>query len=108
MAQFDVHRAPGRASGATPFVVVLQSALFDHLRTRLVAPLVDSAAAAAAGYPRRTPRFRVAGQEVTLDVLQTAAIPRAALGPVVGSLADDNDATRIVAAVDEAISRAHG
>ncbi len=54
------------------------------------------------------PRFTVAGRPVILDILQTTAIPRGALGPLVGSPADDNSATRIVAAVDEAISRAHG
>ncbi|MGG5888159.1 hypothetical protein ACLF3G_13565 [Falsiroseomonas sp. HC035] len=42
------------------------------------------------------------------DILPTAAIPRSAVGHIVGSLADDNDATRIAAAVDEALSRAHG
>jgi hypothetical protein len=105
MPQFDVHRTRSRT---VPFVVVLQSAAFDHLRTRLVAPLIDSADAAAAGYPTRTPRFTIAGRDLTLDILQTTAIPRGALGPIVGSLADDNSATRIVAAVDEAISRVHG
>ena len=64
-----------------PFAVVLQSAAFDHLRTRLVAPLIDSADAAAAGYPTRTPRFTSAGRELTLDILQATAIPRGALLP---------------------------
>lgn len=91
-----------------PFAVVLQSAAFDHLRTRSVALLIDSADAAAAGYPTRTPRFTLAGRDLTLDILQATAFPRDAPGPLVGSLADDNSATRIVAAVDEAISRVHG
>lgn len=64
-----------------PFAVVLQSAALGHLRTRLVAPLIDSADAAAAGYPTRTPRFTLAGRDLTLDILQATAIPRGALLP---------------------------
>ncbi len=108
MAQFDVHRTPGRAAAGIPFVVVVQSRSYDHLRTRLVAPLIASAEARLAGYPPSTPRFEVAGQSVTLDILQMQAIPRERLGPAIGTLADDNDATRIIRALDDAVSRAYG
>jgi len=108
MAQFDVHQNIGRGRAAISYVVVLQSRAHDHVPTRLVAPLLDGAASAPLRPPATLPRFTVADRPVILDILQTTAIPRGALGPLAGSLADDNSATRIVAALDEAISRAHG
>jgi len=40
MAQFDVHRNLGKNHDAIPFVVIVQSALFDSYRRRVVVPLV--------------------------------------------------------------------
>lgn len=40
MAQFDVHRNKGALRDSIPFVVVVQSAQFDHYRRRVVVPLV--------------------------------------------------------------------
>ena len=40
MAQFDVHRNVGKQREAIPFVVVVQSSLFDTYRRRVVVPLV--------------------------------------------------------------------
>ena len=50
MAQFDVHRNIGKQRHAIPYVVVVQSSLFDTYRRRVVIPLVrrsnlDSSAA---------------------------------------------------------------
>ena len=39
MAQFDVHRNPGKQREAIPFVVVVQSSLYDGYRRRVVIPL---------------------------------------------------------------------
>ena len=41
MAQFDVHRNPGKNRDAIPFVVLVQSSLFDSYRRRVVVPLVE-------------------------------------------------------------------
>jgi hypothetical protein len=41
MTQFDVYRNPGRHRDSIPFVVVVQSSLYDDYRRRVVVPLVD-------------------------------------------------------------------
>jgi toxin CcdB len=108
MAQFDVHRNPGRNRAAIPFVVVVQSASFDHAATRLVAPLVVSGADEPWRYPARLPRFMIEGQTLALDPLLLQAVPRAALGPVVASLANEDDAFAIITAIDQVLSRTGG
>ena len=40
MTQFDVHRNTGKQKEAIPYVVVVQSSLYDGYRRRVVAPLV--------------------------------------------------------------------
>jgi hypothetical protein len=40
MAQFDVHRNDGPNRDAIPYVVIVQSSLFDEYRRRVVVPLV--------------------------------------------------------------------
>ncbi len=40
MPQFDVHLNPGPQQGTVPMVVVIQTALFDGYRRRVVVPLV--------------------------------------------------------------------
>jgi toxin CcdB len=40
MAQFDVHRNKGARKDTIPFVVTVQSSLFDDYRRRVVVPLV--------------------------------------------------------------------
>lgn len=40
MAQFDVHRNTGRLRATIPYVVLVQSALYDRYKRRLVVPLV--------------------------------------------------------------------
>jgi toxin CcdB len=106
MAQFDVHRNPGRTRTGLPYLVVVQSLRFaDHPR-RLVAPL-----GLVGGRPRletidHSPVFLVEGRQVALDPLQLQAVPREALGPAIASLAQDSD--RIIKAIDAVITRAWG
>ena len=105
MAQFDVHRNLGARRADTPFVVVVQSRLFDDSARRVVIPLLNKAAAP----PRQTslnPIFEMEGIEVVLHPLQIVSVPLQQLGPKVGSLASHGD--RIVAALDLVISRAWG
>jgi toxin CcdB len=44
MAQFDVFRNNGPLKASIPFVVVVQSGLFDRYRRRVVVPLVRRSA----------------------------------------------------------------
>jgi toxin CcdB len=54
MPQFDVHLNPGPQRGAVPLVVLVQSALFDGYRRRVVVPLVLRSALPAGGaWPAR-------------------------------------------------------
>ncbi len=50
------------------------------------------------------PHFVVEGKEVAFDALQITNLPRGALGPSVGSLAEEDD--RVVRALDILLSRA--
>ena len=40
MAQFDVHRNVGKQREVIPYVVIVQSSLFESYRRRVVIPLV--------------------------------------------------------------------
>ena len=106
MAQFDVHATTGRNSVGTPFVVVVQSARYDARASRVVIPLVV--------LPPRAldqdlvPSFRIAGRDVHLNPLGILTVPIAALGRLVGSLADDASSNAIIKAIDTMITRAYG
>jgi toxin CcdB len=104
MAQFDVHRNPGRHADSAPFVVVVQSSQFDGYRRRVVAPLVRSSEMGRIAYPAFNPTFSVNGIAVALDPLDMVAVPLEKLGPPVDSLADHGQA--IINALDELFSRA--
>ncbi|MBP0465072.1 CcdB family protein [Roseomonas sp. PWR1] len=108
MAQFDVHRNPGRLKDAIPFVVIVQSRRFDAHARRLVAPLLAADAAGADRYPDLAPRFTIEGRGVVLDPLQLQTVPREVLGPRVASLAADAHAARIIAAIDAVLSTSAG
>ena len=108
MAQFDVHRSPARGHPAVPFVVVLQSAWFEAAPDRPVAPLLLAEAVADLRPPPHVPRFQLAGCPLLLDPQQCRPVPKRLLGPAVASLAADGDASRIIAAFDEVLSRVHG
>jgi toxin CcdB len=109
MSQFDVHRNAGRHAALIPFVVVVQSAVFDERRRRVVVPLVASDLAqqqVSLPASRVTPEFFVEGRKVILNPLEIVSVPLDALGPCVASLANEGEA--IVAALDEVFSRAWG
>ena len=72
--QFDVHRNPVPAArGAYPYVVVLQSALADAGRRRVVAPLVPRHALALESN-RLLPVLQVQGKEYAVLVPSLAAV----------------------------------
>lgn len=107
MAQFDVHRNIGKQREAIPYVVVVQSSLFDGYRRRVVIPLVrrsslDNAAALAAS--SLNPVFMVEGIEVMLHPLEIVSVAIEQLGEKVATLAQEGD--RITGAMDELLTRA--
>jgi toxin CcdB len=108
MAQFDVHRNPGRSRHAFPYLVVVQSAWFDDVDSRLVAPLILEAAVAGIPKPPHMPRFVVEGHRVLLDPLQIQPLPRRLLGQPIASLAEGDAAAEIIGAIDRVITRAYG
>ncbi len=104
MAQFDVHRNPGRHTDTIPYVVVVQSAQFDDYRRRVVVPLVRASMLGPAPFPAFNPAFRIRGAKVVLHPLEMVSVPVERLGPPVGTLADEGQA--IIGALDELFSRA--
>jgi toxin CcdB len=103
MAQFDVHRNPGRHRDNIPFVVVVQSSLYDNYRRRVVVPLVNKSSIGKVTNPRFNPTFRIKGQSVVLHPLEIVSIAIENLGEFVDSLKEDGD--RIIAALDELLTR---
>ena len=106
MAQFDVYRNVGRHKDDIPFVVVVQSRLFDDYRRRVVIPLVRKSELGQIPNPRLNPSFKVKGITVVLHPLEIVSVANEHMGERVGSLAEEGDA--IVAALDELFTRAFG
>jgi toxin CcdB len=106
MAQFDVHRNGGRQKDIIPFVVIVQSGLFDGYRRRVVIPLVRKGKISRIPNPRLNPTFKVKNVVVVLHPLEIVSVANENLGERVGSLAQGGDA--IIAALDELITRAFG
>jgi toxin CcdB len=106
MAQFDVHRNPGRNQDSIPFVVSVQSALYDTYKRRVVVPLVRKSVLGKISSPRFNPTFRIANVTVVLHPLEIVSVPVEKLGEKVGSLATEGDA--IAGALDELLTRAWG
>lgn len=107
MTQFDVHRNIGKQREAIPFVVVVQSSLFDTYRRRVVVPLVRRSnldrAAAFLDTPLN-PVFTVKGIKVVLHPLEMVSVATDQLGEKVATLASEGD--RITGAMDELLTRA--
>lgn len=106
MAQFDVHRNKGPLRDRIPFVVVVQSSLYDDYRRRVVVPLVRRSvlprrAASAGG--RLNPVFHFSGMDVVLHPLDLVSVALDQLGERVGSLAERGQ--DITDALDELLSR---
>lgn len=107
MAQFDVHRNTGKQRDAIPYVVTVQSSLFNSYRRRVVIPLVrrsNLAASAAFIELPLNPVFMIEGVEVVLHPLEIVSVASEQLGEKVTSLAQDGDS--IAAALDELLTRA--
>jgi toxin CcdB len=97
MAQFDVHRQPGKHD----LLVNCQSNLLAHLETRFVIPLVrhrDGGPAAT----RLNPFFQIDDVTYVLAANLAATVPVRALGPVIASL--DEHHLEIKSALDMLVS----
>lgn len=109
MAQFDVHRNKGPLKESIPFVVLVQSSLFDRYRRRMVVPLVRRSAlpgqAATVG-SRLNPVFQVEGLELVLHPLDMVSVALDQLGEYVASLAGQGQT--IADALDELLTRSGG
>lgn len=109
MAQFDVHRNTGPLRESIPFVVIVQSSLYEAYRRRVVVPLVRRSVlprkAASAG-TRLNPVFRIAGMDVVLHPLDMVSVALDQLGERVSSLAERGQ--DITEALDELLSRSWG
>ena len=103
MAQFDVHRNQGRHRDSIPFVVIVQSTLYDNYRRRVVVPLVNKSSLGKVTNPRFNPTFRIKGQSVVLNTLEIVSVAKEKLGKQVGSLEKEGD--KIIAALDELLTR---
>lgn len=106
MAQFDVHPNPGRNRASIPYVVVLQSSVFEGYRRRVVIPLVRKSHIRAVHHAGFNPGFTIKGVAVVLHPLEIVSVPADTLGDAVASLAAHGD--RIIAAMDELMTRAYG
>lgn len=106
MAQFDVHRNPGRTRRHIPFVVIVQSAVFDGYERRVVVPLVRASSFGTPEHGRFNPVFIIDGIQVILHPLEMVSMPVAMLDAPVASLAHEGD--NIIGAIDELITRAYG
>ena len=103
MAQFDVHRNSGRHRDTIPYVVVVQSKLFDDYRRRVVVPLVKASAVGKIDNPGFNPTFRIGSTTVVLHPLETVSVAIETLGKPVGSLREEAD--QIISALDQLLLR---
>ena len=94
MPQFDVLRTK---NPTYPLVVDVQADLHAKLATRVVVPMVLRTRYAQPA-TRLTPVIEVRGNDYVLLFPQMAAVPKQALGAVVGSLAAER--TVLIAALD--------
>jgi len=90
----------------TPYVVVIQSALYDGYSRRVVAPLVKETLVGKIANPRFNPTFTIESIPVVPHPLDTVSTPLDKLGEPIDSLADEAD--RIIAAMGELLASAWG
>ncbi len=106
MAQFDVHRNTGKQRDDIPYVVVVQSSLYDNYRRRVVVPLVQKSALGKISNPRFNPSFKIESIPVVLHPLEIVSVANEQLGEFVVSLGQEGN--RIMDALDELLTQAWG
>jgi toxin CcdB len=101
MAQFDVHRNPGRTRGATPYLMVVQRDRYDDTTHRVAVPLVLASEMRKVDH-RLNPAFMIDGHEVVMDPLQIVTVPAKALGAAIDNL--DRHNIEILRSIDELVA----
>ena len=104
MAQFDVHRNTGKHRDDIPYVVLVQSSLYDSYRRRVVVPLVRKTVIGKISNPHFNPSFKIEQNHVVLHPLEIVSVPNELLGEYVTSL--DHEGSRIIDALDELLTQA--
>ena len=106
MAQFDVHRNIGKHRDDIPYVVLVQSSLYDSYRRRVAVPLVRKAALGKISNQQFNPSFKIETLQVVLHPLEIVSVPNEQLGEYVQSLATEGN--RIMDALDQLLTQAWG
>jgi toxin CcdB len=106
VAQFDVHRNTGKQRETIPYVVLVQSVLYDSYRRRVVVPLVRKSVLGKISNPRFNPIFKIENIPVVLHPLEIVSVPNEQLGEFVESL--NKEGNRIMGALDELLTQAWG
>jgi toxin CcdB len=104
MAQFDVHRNTGRHRESIPFVVLVQSSLYEGYRRRVVVPLVRKSVIGKIANPRFNPSYKIEGITVVFHPLEIVSVANEQLGEFVQSLEPEGQS--IMDALDELLTRA--
>ena len=104
MAQFDVHRNAGKHREDIPYVVLVQSALYDNFTRRVVVPLVRKSVLGKINNPRFNPVFKIENIQVVLHPLEIVSVPNSLLGELVASLSAEG--SHITDALDELLTQA--
>ncbi|HHZ22443.1 TPA: plasmid maintenance protein CcdB [Xanthomonas vasicola pv. zeae] len=102
--QFDVYANVGQNKNI-PYVVVVQSKIFDASPRRFVIPLVRKSKHSPTP-SRFTPELTVAGHSVILQPLEMTSVPLAVLNKPAGTLKDQGQI--IIDALDELFTRSFG
>ncbi|WP_019304225.1 CcdB family protein [Xanthomonas oryzae] len=102
--QFDVYANVGKNKNI-PYVVVVQSKIFDASPRRVVIPLVRKSEHSPTP-SRFTPELAVAGHSVILQPLEMTSVPLAVLSKPAGTLKDQGPI--IIDALDELFTRSFG
>lgn len=88
MSQFDIYRNNDpRTRDSIPYLLDVQADILASLATRVVAPLITTA---AFGKPLQNlnPKFRIEEVDVVMSTAELAGIAQSLLGEKVDSLAD--------------------
>ncbi|MEW5973781.1 MAG: CcdB family protein [Pseudomonadota bacterium] len=97
MAQFDIYRNDGHDRKTFPYVMAVQSDLFEDTRSIIVIPLIAPENVDRV-HPRFQPRITLAGETWACVTQLMTAVPRAPLGAPVGNAASYR--ADILAAID--------
>ncbi len=99
MARFDVYPNPSSSAVTTPYLLDVQSDLFDGFDTRMVIPLRTQSGFAKVKLPERLmPVFTLKGKKLVLETSKMASVPTRILKQPVATLQDQQ--STVVVALD--------